>query len=240
VLPLLVEVESLFVHHRPPPLQCLALGHSPLPLQRLALGHLRVPSVVHTALCSLPVHEFRFRVLHARLPLPFSILYAHPCPSFISVAVGMGSGGVDGYPALLCVRPQEPSDHMGRFHLVSPLRLRTHGRAYTTRNVVGKRSIPVPLWSQRRAHRPSREVSDVDSSVALLRMRSGALCQIDSARRTGYGYGEHACPYHMLCWSMYSVISQGNSRRQERHCHRVAAPWTCSVRSSNMNRWAWG
>jgi myo-inositol 2-dehydrogenase/D-chiro-inositol 1-dehydrogenase len=34
------------------------------------------------------------------------------------------------------------------------------------------------------------EVGDVDTSIALLRMRSGALCQIDSTRRTGYGYDE--------------------------------------------------
>src|SRR5436305_8082642 len=34
------------------------------------------------------------------------------------------------------------------------------------------------------------EVGDVDTSVALLRMRGGALCQIDSVRRTGYGYDE--------------------------------------------------
>ncbi|MDB5076068.1 MAG: iolG [Chloroflexi bacterium] len=34
------------------------------------------------------------------------------------------------------------------------------------------------------------EAGDVDTSIALLRMRSGALCQIDSARRTGYGYDE--------------------------------------------------
>jgi len=34
------------------------------------------------------------------------------------------------------------------------------------------------------------EAGDVDTSVVLLRMRSGALCQIDSTRRTGYGYDE--------------------------------------------------
>lgn len=34
------------------------------------------------------------------------------------------------------------------------------------------------------------EAGDVDTSVAVLRMRGGALCQIDSARRTGYGYDE--------------------------------------------------
>jgi myo-inositol 2-dehydrogenase/D-chiro-inositol 1-dehydrogenase len=34
------------------------------------------------------------------------------------------------------------------------------------------------------------EAGDVDTSIALLRMRSGALCQIDSVRRTGYGYDE--------------------------------------------------
>ena len=34
------------------------------------------------------------------------------------------------------------------------------------------------------------EYGDVDTSVALLRMRNGALCQIDSVRRTGYGYDE--------------------------------------------------
>lgn len=34
------------------------------------------------------------------------------------------------------------------------------------------------------------EAGDVDTSVALLRMRGGALCQIDSVRRTNYGYDE--------------------------------------------------
>lgn len=34
------------------------------------------------------------------------------------------------------------------------------------------------------------EAGDVDTSIAVLRMRNGALCQIDSVRRTGYGYDE--------------------------------------------------
>jgi myo-inositol 2-dehydrogenase/D-chiro-inositol 1-dehydrogenase len=34
------------------------------------------------------------------------------------------------------------------------------------------------------------EAGDVDTSIALLRMRGGALVQIDSARRTAYGYDE--------------------------------------------------
>jgi myo-inositol 2-dehydrogenase/D-chiro-inositol 1-dehydrogenase len=34
------------------------------------------------------------------------------------------------------------------------------------------------------------EAGDVDTSVALLRLRGGALCQIDSVRRTSYGYDE--------------------------------------------------
>ncbi len=34
------------------------------------------------------------------------------------------------------------------------------------------------------------EVGDVDTSIVAIRMASGALCQIDSARRTGYGYDE--------------------------------------------------
>jgi myo-inositol 2-dehydrogenase/D-chiro-inositol 1-dehydrogenase len=34
------------------------------------------------------------------------------------------------------------------------------------------------------------ELGDVDTSVVVLRMRSGAIAQIDSARRTGYGYDE--------------------------------------------------
>ena len=34
------------------------------------------------------------------------------------------------------------------------------------------------------------EYGDVDTSVAVLRLPSGALVQIDSARRTGYGYDE--------------------------------------------------
>jgi myo-inositol 2-dehydrogenase/D-chiro-inositol 1-dehydrogenase len=34
------------------------------------------------------------------------------------------------------------------------------------------------------------EVGDVDTSVVTIRMSSGALCQIDSSRRTGYGYDE--------------------------------------------------
>jgi myo-inositol 2-dehydrogenase/D-chiro-inositol 1-dehydrogenase len=34
------------------------------------------------------------------------------------------------------------------------------------------------------------EVGDLDTSVVTMRMNSGALCQIDSSRRTGYGYDE--------------------------------------------------
>jgi predicted dehydrogenase len=34
------------------------------------------------------------------------------------------------------------------------------------------------------------EAGDVDTSIVLLRMASGALCQIDSSRRTAYGYDE--------------------------------------------------
>ncbi|MGH2409198.1 MAG: Gfo/Idh/MocA family protein, partial [Chloroflexota bacterium] len=34
------------------------------------------------------------------------------------------------------------------------------------------------------------EAGDVDTSIAVLRLRGGALCQIDSARRTAYGYDE--------------------------------------------------
>lgn len=34
------------------------------------------------------------------------------------------------------------------------------------------------------------EAGDVDTSIALLRLRGGALCQIDSVRRTSYGYDE--------------------------------------------------
>jgi myo-inositol 2-dehydrogenase / D-chiro-inositol 1-dehydrogenase len=34
------------------------------------------------------------------------------------------------------------------------------------------------------------EAGDVDTSIVSLRMASGALCQIDSSRRTAYGYDE--------------------------------------------------
>ena len=34
------------------------------------------------------------------------------------------------------------------------------------------------------------EAGDVDTSIVLLRLRGGALCQIDSVRRTSYGYDE--------------------------------------------------
>jgi myo-inositol 2-dehydrogenase/D-chiro-inositol 1-dehydrogenase len=34
------------------------------------------------------------------------------------------------------------------------------------------------------------EAGDVDTSVVVMRMRGGALCQIDSVRRTAYGYDE--------------------------------------------------
>ena len=34
------------------------------------------------------------------------------------------------------------------------------------------------------------EVGDVDTSIVTIRMASGALCQIDSSRRAGYGYDE--------------------------------------------------
>jgi myo-inositol 2-dehydrogenase / D-chiro-inositol 1-dehydrogenase len=34
------------------------------------------------------------------------------------------------------------------------------------------------------------EVGDVDTSIVAIRMKSGALCEIDSSRRAGYGYDE--------------------------------------------------
>jgi len=34
------------------------------------------------------------------------------------------------------------------------------------------------------------EAGDVGASIVLLRLRGGALCQIDSVRRTSYGYDE--------------------------------------------------
>ena len=34
------------------------------------------------------------------------------------------------------------------------------------------------------------EAGDIDTSMATIRMQSGALCMIDSSRRAGYGYDE--------------------------------------------------
>jgi myo-inositol 2-dehydrogenase/D-chiro-inositol 1-dehydrogenase len=34
------------------------------------------------------------------------------------------------------------------------------------------------------------EVGDIDTSIVAIRLSRGTLCQIDSSRRTGYGYDE--------------------------------------------------
>ena len=47
---------------------------------------------------------------------------------------------------------------------------------------------------------------DVDTSLVTLRMRSGALCQIDSSRRTAYGYDERV--------EVFGSAGAAESRRQ--------------------------
>lgn len=51
------------------------------------------------------------------------------------------------------------------------------------------------------------EAGDVDTSVVTLRMRSGALCQIDSSRRTAYGYDERI--------EVFGSAGAAESRRQQ-------------------------
>lgn len=50
------------------------------------------------------------------------------------------------------------------------------------------------------------EAGDVDTSLVTLRMRSGALCQIDSSRRTAYGYDERV--------EVFGSAGAAESRRQ--------------------------
>jgi myo-inositol 2-dehydrogenase/D-chiro-inositol 1-dehydrogenase len=50
------------------------------------------------------------------------------------------------------------------------------------------------------------EMGDVDTSVVVLRMASGALCQIDCSRRTAYGYDERI--------EVFGSEGLGESRRQ--------------------------
>ena len=50
------------------------------------------------------------------------------------------------------------------------------------------------------------EAGDVDTSIATLRMASGALVQIDCTRRTGYGYDEHV--------ELFGAEGMAESRRQ--------------------------
>jgi hypothetical protein len=69
---------------------------------------------------------------------------------------------------------------MGRFHFVSSP---PSPHAWTGSHDTQRRWEDIYSRSDPRV----AEVSDVDTSVALLRMCSGAPCQIDSARRTGYG-----------------------------------------------------
>jgi myo-inositol 2-dehydrogenase/D-chiro-inositol 1-dehydrogenase len=50
------------------------------------------------------------------------------------------------------------------------------------------------------------EAGDVDTSLVTLRMRSGAFCQIDSSRRTAYGYDERV--------EVFGSAGAAESRRQ--------------------------
>jgi myo-inositol 2-dehydrogenase/D-chiro-inositol 1-dehydrogenase len=50
------------------------------------------------------------------------------------------------------------------------------------------------------------EAGDVDTSLVSLRMRSGALCQIDCSRRTAYGYDERV--------EVFGSAGAAESRRQ--------------------------
>ena len=50
------------------------------------------------------------------------------------------------------------------------------------------------------------EAGDVDTSLVTLRMRSGALCQIDCSRRTAYGYDERV--------EVFGSAGAAESRRQ--------------------------
>ncbi len=56
--------------------------------------------------------------------------------------------------------------------------------------ITGDEPVEVHVMGAALADPRVAEAGDVDTSIALLRMRGGALCQIDSARRTGYGYDE--------------------------------------------------
>jgi myo-inositol 2-dehydrogenase/D-chiro-inositol 1-dehydrogenase len=50
------------------------------------------------------------------------------------------------------------------------------------------------------------DAGDVDTSIAVLRLRGGALCQIDSVRRTSYGYDERI--------EVFGVAGMVESQRQ--------------------------
>jgi myo-inositol 2-dehydrogenase / D-chiro-inositol 1-dehydrogenase len=56
--------------------------------------------------------------------------------------------------------------------------------------ITGDEPVEVHVMGAALADPRVGEAGDVDTSIALLRMRGGALVQIDSARRTGYGYDE--------------------------------------------------
>jgi myo-inositol 2-dehydrogenase / D-chiro-inositol 1-dehydrogenase len=66
--------------------------------------------------------------------------------------------------------------------------------------------VEVHVMGAALADRRVAEAGDVDTSIAVLRMRSGALCQIDSARRTGYGYDERI--------EVFGATGMVESRRQ--------------------------
>jgi myo-inositol 2-dehydrogenase/D-chiro-inositol 1-dehydrogenase len=58
-----------------------------------------------------------------------------------------------------------------------------------------------------------REVGDVDTAMATIRMKSGALCQIDNARRAAYGYDDRVEVFGTRGLIESSRITEGSIMR---------------------------
>ena len=97
-----------------------------------------------------------------------------------------------------------------------------------------------PAGALRRTH--GRVGKRKDDGLPLCRPAGGVLASTPppTTWRAGLLPRGVLASYHVACWLTYSVISLGSALRQARHCHQVAALLPCSVRSSNMKRWASG
>jgi myo-inositol 2-dehydrogenase/D-chiro-inositol 1-dehydrogenase len=74
------------------------------------------------------------------------------------------------------------------------------------------------------------EFDDVDTSIVMLRMRGGALAQLDNTRRTGHGYDER-----ISLLGPQGVIESGSQHRAASRCGRERAAFSPdSIRTGSV------